>query len=533
MEYDKAGSIFDINSDRIRAKSTLFTMQHLASIDISEGINDQHTNIICTLGPSSQSVEIIAQLIINGMNIARLNFSHGSYDYHLKSIQNIRQAEQSLYNGRLIGIALDTKGPEIRTGVIDEHIGDHIDLKEGDTVIITTDNKYANKCNKQHLYVTYERMTNLIRKDQMIFIDDGMLCIRANEKSTEPNEIKCTVVNGDKDRMDIAFGVKHGVDFIFASFIRSAQAVREIREILGDPGKHIKIIAKLENQQGIRNLEEIINEADGIMVARGDLGIEIPPEKVFVAQKKIITSCNIIGKPVICATQMLESMTYNPRATRAEVSDVANAIIDGADCVMLSGETAKGKYPIQCVELMAKIARQAENCIFHKERFLTLTHTDCSLPQDTVTAIAAVEASFKVNATIIIVLTSTGRSAALVSRYCPKATIMAVTRLKSTARGLSIFRGVYPVFVEDELVNDAKIHACSSSDDLKISQQTRILQSSMNMNDWLLDIEKRVQLATDVAKKQGYIKSGDSMICVTGWRSGSGSTNTVRVMYCA
>lgn len=531
-------------------------MHYLASVDLDRAAFARRTKIVCTVGPSSQSVDVLCDLIKAGMNVARLNFSHGSYDYHLTSIRNIREAEKECYLlGGKIGIALDTKGPEIRTGNIEgSNLQGSVNLIEGETIYLTTDKAYENRCNESRVFVTHEGMPALMSKGQKIFIDDGLLCLEVMDKPSS-TEICCKVITGGnlssrkgvnlpdcnvdlpnlsaKDIEDIKFGVEKGVDFIFASFIRSAEAVNEIRTVLGERGDHIKIVSKLENEQALRNLKSIINASDGIMVARGDLGIEIPPEKVVAAQKKIITLCNLAGKPVICATQMLESMTNKPRATRAEVSDVANAVLDGADCIMLSGETAKGMYPVKCVELMNATARQAENCMFYKQQFLALTNSEEILPSENVTAIAAIEAAFKMNASIIIVLTSTGKSARVLSRYCPKSIIMAVTRIPTTVRALTVHRGVHPILIEDELVVSVKeLLRNASCDDLKISRQTRIRQNTMNTEEWLMDIEKRVNIAVQVAKQSGYIKSGDAMVCVTGWRSGAGATNTVRIMYC-
>jgi len=484
------------------------------------------TGLICTIGPASQKPEMLEQMMGAGMNIARLNFSHGTYEYHSTTIKNVREDVDS-YSKKLgfkyaLAIALDTKGPEIRTG-LNADKGD-ISLVRGEKIKITTNRDWFEKGSKDQIYADYPNMVKVLNAGDRIFIDDGLVSLVV--EGVDGDTLDCSIENGgklgsqkgvnlpnvpvdlpavsEKDKSDLLFGVEQGVDMIFASFIRDGTALDEIRSILGEAGKNIKIISKIENQQGLQNIDEIIEKSDGIMVARGDLGIEIPPEKVFLAQKQITARCNRAGKPCICATQMLESMTTKPRATRAEISDVANAVLDGADCTMLSGETAKGDYPLECITTMAKTQMEAEAAIWHKNLFRDLVSLQPT-PIDAThsVAISAVEASSKTAAAAIIVITTSGRSAHLISKYRPKCPIIAVTRFEQTARQCHLFRGILPL----------------------IYQETPD-------PDWMKDVDNRVQFGIKIGKSRGFVKDGDPVVIVTGWRSGSGFTNTIRCWNC-
>jgi pyruvate kinase len=405
------------------------------SVDI-EPAHVRKTGIICTIGPKTNSVEMISALARAGMNIVRMNFSHGSYEYHASVIENTRKAQEGIMDHRPLAIALDTKGPEIRTGLMRN--GEDVPIVAGHEMIFTTDPEFAEDGCAEHIYIDYANLPKVMEVGKKIYVDDGnlifkvleitenTLTVRALNSGTLSSRKGVNLPNTDvdlpalseKDKADLRFGVEHGVDIIFASFIRRAEDVREIRRALGEEGKHIKIISKIENYQGVKNFQEILEETDGVMIARGDLGIEIPCERVFIAQKSIIAQCNVAGKPVICATQMLESMTYNPRPTRAEVSDVANAVLDGADCVMLSGETAKGAYPIQAVEMMSHVCALAESSFCYTPYFNELRALTPKPTANTETvASSAVNASIEHQASAIIVLTTSGNSARLVAKY--------------------------------------------------------------------------------------------------------------------
>lgn len=502
-------------------------LEHMCALDIdSRASYVRLSGIICTIGPASRDPATLEKMMEVGMNVARLNFSHGSHEYHGETIKNIREAVAN-YSKKIgmpypLAIALDTKGPEIRTGLLEGGGSAEVELKRGDTIKLTTDMAYAEKGNKDTIYVDYDNIQKVVKVGNRVYVDDGLISLVVTQ--IQGSFLTCTIENGgmlgsrkgvnlpgvpvdlpavsEKDKSDLQFGVDQAVDIIFASFIRNGAALTEIRNILGEKGKKILVISKIENQQGMHNLDEIIDASDGIMVARGDLGIEIPTEKVFLAQKAIIAKCNKKGSPVICATQMLESMVKKPRPTRAESSDVANAILDGADCVMLSGETAKGDYPLECVSTMANICKEAEAAIWQKRLFIDLS-SQVAPPLDVAhtVAIATVEASTKSLAAAIIVITTSGRSAHLIAKYRPRCPIIAVTRNAQTARQAHLYRGVLPLVYEQD-----------------------------RLEDWLKDVDARVNCGIVFGKGKGFIKSGDPVIVVTGWKQGSGFTNTLRVV---
>jgi len=513
-----------------RARQSNTNIEYTSSLNMYSTANKMRlSGIVCTIGPVSRSPECLLELIENGMNVARMNFSHGSHEYHGETMANVRKANQ-MYKEKhgvdpSVAIALDTKGPEIRTGLLEGDDGrKEITLKSGNTIKITTDDEYKEKCTADVLWVDYKNISKVISPGKRLFIDDGLISVVCKEIAedhfigTVENDGNlgsrkgCNLPGTDtdlpavseKDKSDLLFGVEQGVDMIFASFIRNADGVQQIKDILGDKGKNIWIISKIENQQGIKNLTEIIKASEGTMVARGDMGIEIPTEKVFIAQKQMIAECNRFGKPVICATQMLESMVKKPRPTRAEASDVANAVLDGADCVMLSGETAKGDYPVICVKTMAKISKEAEACIWNERTFEDMMRTDVADVCDntTTTAISAVMASYKSKASAIIVLTTSGATSHIVSKYKPHCPILTVTRFPQVARQAQIFRGCIPLLYEKPRPEGA----------------------------WMDDVDARVQYAIDFGKKSNFISSGDNVVVITGWRQGSGSSNTVRIL---
>merc|ERR1719362_1922729 len=413
------------------------------------------SGIVCTIGPVSRDPEFLYDMMEAGMNIARMNFSHGDHKYHRQTIENCRVANDKYTADKGFGIplaiALDTKGPEIRTGKLEGDTGKlEVTLETGAAIKITTDDAFMEKCTKDILWVDYKNINKVLKPGKRLFIDDGLISVLATEIG--PDFVMGTIENGgnlgsrkgcnlpgtdtdlpavsEKDRSDLLFGVEQDVDMVFASFIRDAAGCAEVKAALGEKGKNIWVIPKIENQQGLKNLDEIIANSDGVMVARGDMGIEIPTEKVFIAQKAMIAKCNRAGKPIICATQMLESMVKKPRPTRAEASDVANAVLDGSDCVMLSGETAKGDYPAVCIQTMAKISKEAEACMWNERFFEDLMRAKQHVLRDATAAasIAAVQASYSTKASAIIGLTTTGRTAHIASKYRAQCPFLAVTR---------------------------------------------------------------------------------------------------------
>lgn len=427
----------------------------------------RHTKIVCTIGPASQSIPVLKEMLKAGMNVARMNFSHGSHEEHQLLLNNIRQASKELDSP--VAILIDTKGPEIRIGDIDGTIH----LKAGQKLTLTT---IPIMGGLDRVFVDYPGLPKDIKPGDRIMMDDGLIGLVVQE--VIDTEIYCLVENGgelsgrkgvnipsvsvnlpsvtDKDLEDILFGIGLGVDFIAASFVRTAADVLQMRRILEDHNSPIQIIAKIETQAAVDNLDEILEVSDGIMVARGDLGVEIPAEEVPLAQKQIITKCNLLGKPVITATQMLDSMMRHPRPTRAEASDVANAIIDGTDAVMLSGETAAGRFPVESVATMARIAENTEKAVL----FEGFGPKISSLMERTITSsigYATYTISQELGAEAIITPTTSGSTTRMVARHRPKAPIVATTPDPVICRQLLLVWGVIPLLTRSVEGTDALI----------------------------------------------------------------------------
>jgi pyruvate kinase len=461
-------------------------MSKLSSFD--ENAQDSFNRkckIICTMGPSCWDVEKLVELIDCGMNVARLNFSHGDHEVHGATVKKIREACKQR-PGKPVAILLDTKGPEIRTGFFRPDVGDKIDLVQGQKLKLVTD--YSFKGDSTCFALSYPGLTTSVKPGNIILCADGSLSLKVDSVASDHvmtevlNSVKlgerknCNLpgvkvdlpVLQEKDINDLVnFGIPQSVDFVAASFVQSAEDVKMIRDTLGVRGRYIKIISKIENEEGLKNIDAIIEASDGIMVARGDLGMEIPPENVFLAQKMIIAKCNIKGKPVITATQMLESMIKLPRPTRAEASDVANAVLDGTDCVMLSGETAAGDFPNAAVTIMRRVCEEAEEFIDYQGLYLSTAaqvSAHGAIASTEAVCSSAVKAAMDAKAPLIVALTETGYTARMIAKYRPQAPILAISASETSIRQLLVVRGVVPMLTAsfqgtDSVINKALIKA--------------------------------------------------------------------------
>ena len=467
------------------------------------------TKIVCTIGPASESVEMLEKLMESGMDVARLNFSHGSHEEHEARIKNIRQAAKN--TNKTVAILLDTKGPEIRTN---DMVDGAIELREGNQIIISMSEVLGTT---EKFSVTYDGLIHDISVGSKILLDDGLIELEVTSVDMNKQEIHTLILNSgtlknkkgvnvpgvsvnlpgitEKDASDILFGIQQGVNFIAASFVRRSSDVLEIRQLLEENNAtHIQIIPKIENQEGVDNIDEILAVSDGLMVARGDLGVEIPTEAVPLVQKSLIKKCNEQGKPVITATQMLDSMQRNPRPTRAEASDVANAIFDGTDAIMLSGETAAGSYPVEAVQTMYKIAIHAEQALNHDE---ILSYHSKNSEHNMTDAICQSVAHTAINLDVnaIITPTESGHTARMISKYRPKAPIVAVTSNEKVYLNLALVWGVTP----------------------RIGQK-------VETTDEMLELAVQESLNTDI------VKHGDLVVITAGVPVGeAGTTNLMKV----
>ena len=461
--------------------------------------------MVCTVGPATETQELMEALIKEGMNVARLNFSHGDHEEHKKRIDNIKAARQA--TKKPVAIMLDTKGPEIRTGKL---IEGKVELQEGNKIILTTQEVEGTA---EKISVSYDGLAKDLTPGNTVLIDDGLIALTVEK--IEGDDIYC-IINNDgtlgskkgvnipnvsinlpgltpKDESDLIFGAEQEIDFVAASFVRKPKDIMDIRKILDEHGgQEIQIIAKIENREGVDKIDRILAVADGIMVARGDLGVEIPAEEVPLVQKSIIYKCNLVGKPVITATQMLDSMIRNPRPTRAEVGDVANAVFDGTDAVMLSGETAAGAYPLEAARTMSDICEKIENSEEYKNRQKP-EHGELTITNSVGEAVVQIAKSM--NAAAIIAASSSGYTPRMLSKYRPECPILSVSNTMTTVRRLALSWGVYSL-----------------------------------CNKEIESIDSIIADSVDAAKELGMISNGDLVVVAAGIPIGvQGNTNMIQV----
>ena len=451
------------------------------------------TKIVCTMGPQENDIDLLSRMIEAGMDVARFNFSHGTHEEQAERMESVRKARER--TGRPIAMLLDTKGPEIRTGLLVDH--KKVTLEAGKEIILTTEDIEGTA---EKVSITYKKLYEDVKAGDTILVDDGLMELRVKEIAGE--DIICEIINGgelserkgcnvpgvrtqlpaitDKDIEDIVWGIGQGFDVIAASFIRDAAGVYQIKDLLKEHGSTIPVFSKIECSEAVDNIDEIIEASDGIMVARGDLGVEVPAHLVPHIQKEIISKCNKAYKPVITATQMLDSMIRNPRPTRAEVADVANAIYDGTDAVMLSGETAVGKYPVEAVTLMAEIAKNTEKYM-NEDQFNSHRSMEQHATVSSSVCYAAVRTAKNVGASAILIPTVSGKTARLMSNFRPEIPIYAVSPSWAMVRRMQLYWGVTPFAGKKE------------------------------KNQYLL-IDHSIQIVKD----KGYVKEGDIVVITAG-----------------
>jgi pyruvate kinase len=464
------------------------------------------TKVIGTIGPACEAVDTIQRMIAAGMNVARFNFSHGSHEEHARRLEALREAAERL--GANVASMMDTKGVEIRTGAVENG---RVELVEGSLFALTVEKKLGSR---HGVSISYTNLPHEVKLGSTVLLDDGLIELRV--VGIEEASVRCEVIRGGElgnhkgvnipdavlalnamspeNQADLVFAVRHGIDYVAASFVRGPSDVVAIRSFLAAQGSPLPIIAKIENKEGVRNLDEIVRVADGTMVARGDLGVELPVQEVPLVQKKIIRTTVASGKPVITATQMLDSMERNPRPTRAEVSDVANAILDGTSAVMLSGETAKGRYPVEAVRTMATLALQAEASLREYGDLQQITPNPSNVVTEAVSQ-AAITMAHHLKAAAILTLTESGFTSRSISKYRPDCPIVAVTASRDVVRKLSLNWGVTAVLYDGERADEAMLG-----------------------------------FGVLAARRLGLVDAGDVIVVTAGVSREAGSTNMIRVL---
>ncbi|KII62321.1 Pyruvate kinase PKM [Thelohanellus kitauei] len=477
------------------------------------------TGTICTIGPACSNSETIREMIREGMCIACFDFSRGSHKDQKILLNMVKSGSLQFSENHQLALAIDIKGPEIRIGMNQNNA--HITLLEGKEVIVTTDESYKDKCTFERLYIDFHELIDSINAGQQILIDDGRIVLKAKELGKMA--VLCDILCGgtlcglenvilprintnlpifsEKNIKDIRFAVEERFDIVMV-FIRKAQNVKDVRQLLDETehGRTMRIVSKIENYEGVENIEEIIEESDSIMVFRNRLALDLDNERSLIAQKKIISLCNLSGKYVICSGQILESMLDKNIPTVAEISDGINSVLDGTDCLMLFNETAYGKYPVQAAKTLKSICLAAENMNQTRRHFESIKNSLSCMTHEQATAMAAVDISYNLRVDGIIVLTTTGRTAQLISMFHPRCFVFALTRCSEVARSLHLYRNVCP-----------------------------IIYTRKRVEPWTEDIEARVTFTVNYALKNEVFKVGSKFIIITGWKPGPGFSNTIRI----
>ncbi|CAH2243261.1 pyruvate kinase-like isoform X2 [Pararge aegeria] len=518
----------ELPGQQLEAAQAHTPLDHVLHLDIkSPAACQRQTAIMATMGKSTYDVEVIEKMIAAGMNIALLNLSFGPLEEHVETIKLLRQAAKN-YSARIgknypLAIAARLPGKKIRTGYISDTYGDSVELIAGESVRLTTDETYKERCSTYTVYVDYMHFAEQISKGDYILIDNESLLLKVEIISS--TTLTCVIERGghlgsfkdvfvpnvtfdmpnytDTDKVFIDMAVRHQLDILVASFVNSSNGITELRYLMGEKGKKIAIVANIQTIEGFRNFDDIMSIANGIMITRQELGSDITPKKLVIAQKNMIARANKANVPVCVSAHLLSSMRYNEIPLRAELLDVANSVLDGADVLVLSAETAIGRYPITTVQCMATACKEAEACVWTKQLFSDLIDkTPLPCDQTTGTAIAAVMAAQRSMAAAIIAVTTSGKSAHVLSKYKPRCPIIGVTRYSIIAKQLHLWRGVIPLVYEAEPAMD-----------------------------WQTDVNNRVSFCIFWAMEQGFVRIGDPLVVISGWRQGSGFTNTMRIIY--
>ncbi|XP_047984458.1 pyruvate kinase-like [Leguminivora glycinivorella] len=523
-EYDA----MELPGQQLLSANATTPLDHQLNLDVKAPPGCQRlTGIIASMGKSTTDVEVVEQMIAAGMNIALLNFSFGSVEEHIEMIKTIRQAAKN-YSVKVeklypLAIAGRLTGKKIRTGRIADTYGDTVDLKTGETVRLTSDETYKDRCSTYTIFVDFMYLADQVKKGNNILLDNEKISLIVEVISS--TTITCKIDRGgllgsykdvfipnvllnmpnfsEKDRMDIEMAKSHQLDILIAPFVSSAEAVRELKQILGEKGKKIAIVSQIQTIQGYYNFDDILAVTNGIIISRQELGSDITPKKLILVQKNMVARANKSNIPIGISTQLLSSMRYHSQPLRSELLDVANCVLDGADALVLTAETAVGQFPAETIACLAKTCKEAEACVWTRQLFMDMIASSlCPCSKAVAIGLATVLAAQRTLAAAIIVVTSTGHSAHIVSGFKPRCPIVAVTRYPIIAKQLHMWRGIIPLVYEDQ-----------------------------PDPDWLVDVNQRVGFARKFVMERAFVRVGDPLVIVTGWREGSEFTETMRVVY--